>query len=365
MKGGIHMNVEFKRYIIEEISKMPFYHVSPNGINHTIKCPYCNDDSPRHGHFCIKADIDSDEPVLYNCLKCAQGGIMNQTVLSDIGVYLPQHLAAQMRKSNKVFARKNNLTDISVMPFKIPEVCKLLSIATAQQKIDYINNRLGIHLNICDAPSYNIVVSLKDFMAENKIESIEGYKPSYINYIDENYVGFVSTNKNCIIFRRVTNNEYFKGSTRQSHRYIKMVIDRKNIDPNTFYTIPTSFDIMGTVPINVHISEGPFDILSVLTNNVFNTNEPNMFFAVCGFGYTSVIKHIIRMGVCPNINLYIYADNDKSDTEIKRLILPKQHGIINYTDSLTIVRNGFRGEKDFGVSIDRIKPSYKKIPIIK
>jgi hypothetical protein len=364
-KGGIAMNTEFKRYIIEEISKMPFYHVSPNGINHTIKCPYCNDDSPRHGHFCIKADIDSDEPVLYNCLKCAQGGIMNQTVLADIGVYLPQNLAAQMRKSNKIFARKNNLTNMSVMPFKIPEVCNMISIVDAQHKMDYINKRLGSDLTIADAPKYNIIVSLKDFMAENKIESIEGFTPNYISFIDSNYIGFVSTNKNCIIFRRITSNSYRDGTKSHSHRYIKMVIDRKNIDPNTFYTIPTSFDIMGTTPINVHIAEGPFDILSVAINNVFNTEENNMFFAVCGFGYAGVIRNVIKMGVCPHINLVIYADNDKSDSEIKRMILPKKLGIIEYVDTLTIVRNSWENEKDFGVPMDRIKPSYKKLQIYK
>jgi hypothetical protein len=289
---------------------------------------------------------------------------MNQTVLADIGVYLPQNLAAQMRKSNKVFARKNNLTDISIMPFKIPEVCKLMPIMTAQQKINYINKRLGCKLNISDAPKYNIMISLIDFMKENNIESIEGFKPSYLSYIDENYVGFVSTNKNCIILRRINDNEYIKGTQRRSQRYIKLILDRKNIDPNTFYNIPTSFDIMGTEPINVHISEGPFDILSVMLNDVFETNSNNMFFAVCGFGYTSVIKHIIMMGACPNINLYVYADNDKSDNEIKRLILPKKQGVVYYLNSLTIVRNSFYGEKDFGVPKDRIKPSYKKIPII-
>lgn len=356
------MNVEFKRYIIDEISKMPFYHVSPNGINHTVKCPYCNDDSPRHGHFCIKADVDSDEPVLYNCLKCAHGGIMNQTVLSDLGIYLPQHLAAQMRKSNKIYARKNNLTDISVMPFKIPEVCKLMSPVTAQQKIDYINGRLGTKLSVADAHRYNIVISLKDFMNENHIESIEGFTPSYLSYIDDNYVGFVSTNKNCIILRRINSIEYSKG---KPQRYIKIIIDRKNIDPNTYFNIPTVFDIMNADPINVHISEGPFDILSVMLNDVFETDKSNMFFAVCGFGYTSVLKHIIMMGACPNINLYVYADNDKSDNAIKRLILPKNLGIVYYLNSFAIVRNGYTGEKDFGVPKDRIKPSYKRIPIFK
>lgn len=362
------MNIDFKRYIIDEISKMPFYHVSPNGINHTIKCPYCNDDSPRHGHFCLKIDIDSDEPVLYHCLKCSQGGILNRNVLSDLNVYLPQHLDAQMRKSNKIYARKNNLTNISVMPFEIPEVCQIMPIPIAESKIDYINKRLGTKISLADAAKYRIIVSIKDFMAENKIQEIPGMSDNYIKYLDMNYVGFLSLNKNHIVFRRINDAKYVvaKGEgTKQPPRYMKVVIDRNNLDENNFYTMPTAFDIMGTDPVNVHISEGVFDIMSVALHGLATTPEPNMFFAVCGFGYAGVIRNVIKMGVCPHINLVIYADNDKSDSEIKRMILPKKLGIIEYVDTLTIVRNSWENEKDFGVPMDRIKPSYKKLQIYK
>jgi hypothetical protein len=71
------------------------------------------------------------------------------------------------------------------------------------------------------------------------------------------------------------------------------------------------------------------------------------------------------MGVCPNLNVYVYADNDKSDNEIKKSILNKNAGIVNYLDSFTIVRNSYKAEKDFGVPKERIQPSYKRIQIIK
>ena len=360
------MNIEFKRYIIDEISKMPFYHVSPNGINHTIKCPYCNDDSPRHGHFCIKIDIDSDEPILYHCLKCSYGGVMNRTVLADLNIYLPQHLDAQMRRSNKIYARKNNLTNISVMPFDIPEVCTIMPISFAESKIQYINNRLGTRITLADAPMYRIIVSIKDFMAHNKILEIPGLTKNHIDFLDMYYVGFLSLNKNTIVFRRIDYDAPYPltrniKKPKDLQRYMKVVIDRNNLDENNFYTIPTTFDIMGTDSINVHIAEGIFDILSVALHELAETPEPNMFFAVCGFGYTGVIKNVIKMGACPHINLFVYADNDKSDGDIKKLITPKKLGIINYIDSLTIVRNSWEGEKDFGVPLERIKPSYKRL----
>ncbi len=363
-----YLDIEFKKFVLDEISRMPFYHVSPNGISHTIKCPYCNDDSPRHGHFALKIDVDSSEPILYNCLKCSHGGVLSPDVLSDLGIYMPQNLAVQMRKTNKVYARKHNLTDIMMMPFTIPEVCTMLPIPLAQAKMDYINNRLGTRLRMCDAPTYRIVLSIKDFMETNKIEKIDDINPKFMDYIDVNYVGFLSVNKNYMVLRRINDTEYKDSNEPKRNkpkRYLKIAIDRNNIDQNNFYTIPTTFDIMGTVPINVHISEGPFDMLSLVANGIINTKDPNMFFAVCGFGYAGVIRNIIKMGVCPNLNVYVYADNDKSDNEIKKSILNKRAGIVNYLDSFTIVRNSYKEEKDFGVPKERIQPSYKRIQVIK
>ena len=356
------MNTEFKRYIINEISKMPFYHVSPNGVSHTIKCPYCNDDSPKHGHFGLKIDLESNDPILYHCFKCAAGGIMTPKTLSDINVVLPQDLAAQMYKSNKIYAKKNSLTEVMVMPFEIPTIMQYANPVHVQMKADYIRDRIGLDIHYADAPNYRIIFSFADFIVANKMENMINISTKYLNFIDSNYVGFLSLNKNCIIFRRVTNKGVVDNGKYKSLRYIKYVIDEKNIDPDTFYTIPTAFDIMTSTPINVHISEGPFDILSIMTNGVVNTEENNLFFAVCGFGYAGVIKNVIKLGTCP-INLFIYADNDKSDTEIKYQVLSKKVGIYHYINEMTIIRNSYPDEKDFGVPINRIKPSYKKIII--
>jgi len=353
------MNTDFKRYVIDEISRMPFYHVSPDGTSHTIKCPYCNDDSPRHGHFGLKIDLESKDPILYHCFKCSAGGIVNQKVLSDLGITLPQELASQMYKSNKIYSISNKITEVRVMPFEIPLVSQYTDPAVIKLKTDYIRDRIGLDITCAEAPAYRIILSFRDFIVFNKIHESISLDTHYIEYIDNNYVGFLSVNKNCIIFRRVTTKCSKQG---KSLRYIKFMIDDKNLDPNNFYTIPTKFDIMSTDPINIHISEGPFDILSIMTHNIFRPIDNNVFFAVCGFGYAGVIKNIIRMGACP-INLYVYADNDKTDSAIKRQLLNKKVGLVNYIDNMSIIRNSFPNEKDFGVPNNRIKPSYKKIII--
>lgn len=352
------MNVDFKRFLITELSRMPFYHVSPNGISHTVKCPYCDDDSPKHGHFGIKIDVESDEPILYHCFRCNAGGMVTKQTLDDLHIDMPNDLLSQLTHSNKVYAKKNVVTDISIMPFEIPTINNSLSPSLLQAKSDYIANRIGLKLQYAEGAAYRIVFSFKDFIDYNKIDYLIDIDVKYLKYIEENYVGFLSLNKNFIIFRSFTNKGFSKGKGSSYLRYIKYVLDDKCPDKNNFFTIPTTFDIMSADIVNVHISEGPFDILSVMANDIFITDSNNLFFAVCGFGYASVLKNIVKLGACP-MNLFIYADNDKTDSEIIRQIMNKKSGLRHYIRSLTMVRNSYPGEKDFGVTKDRITPSSK------
>lgn len=357
------MDIDFKRYIINEISRLPFYHVSPNGISHTIKCPYCDDNSPKHGHFGLKIDVESDEPILYHCFRCSAGGVLNQKVLNDLNLSIPNDLLDQMSKTNKVYAKRNIVANTMIMPFEIPTINNSLSLKVLAKKIDYINERIGLKLTYSEGASYRIIFSFKDFIDHNNISDLVNIDTRYLRYIDENYVGFLSLNKNNIIFRSVTGKGYMRPNARSDYmRYIKYVLDRNCEDPNNYFTVPTVYDIMLGESYNVHISEGTFDILSVMHNNVFPTNDNNLFFAVCGFGFTNVIKNIIKLGICP-INLYIYADNDKTDSAITRQILSSKSGIRFYIKSLTIIRNSYVNEKDFGVPIDRINVSQKRINI--
>lgn len=346
------MNIDFKQYVISELEKMPFYSCSTNGLQHTIKCPYCNDDSPSHGHFSIKIDIDnSDEPMLYNCLKCPASGIVTKQTLDDLGIFVDSSMLHNISKVNKRYAKKNKLIDMMIEDFNIPPV---LNKQLTDTKLDYINNRLGTELSYNDLEKFRIVSQLSEFMTFNEIESIKGLSPTLIRFIDYNYVGFLSLNRNNIVFRKINDNIDGK-------RYIKVKIHDKNLDPNSYYTISSSFDIMYTSDINIHIAEGTFDILSIYQNVLGGNPGPNnLFYAVCGFSYSTVIKNIIRMGINTDIILHIYADNDKKDYEVMKSI-QKNQSIMPYIKSIYFHRNSYPGKKDFGVSPDCIKETKKKV----
>ena len=108
----------------------------------------------------------------------------------------------------------------------------------------------------------------------------------------------------------------------------------------------------------MHITEGTFDILGVYLNINHNHLQNNLFLASCGFGFTRILKFLIYKGVTTNIILHVYADADKSDKEILNTFNNEFYNI--WIDSIIIHRNIISGEKDYGVTKDRINDfSYK------
>lgn len=351
-KGYDNMTQTFKEYVIRELEQMPFYKASSNGISHTIKCPYCNDDSPSHGHFCLKIDVDNeDEPILFNCLKCPAGGVVTKDVLNDIGISVPKDMNMSMMKINRRYAKKNKLIDVLIEDFDIPPV---LDTKLADIKLGYINDRIGTEFGYEAQSEYRIITKFSDFIFHNEIGQINGLSPQMLQFIDQNYVGFLSLNRNNIVFRKIYDNC-------PGNRYIKVKIHEKNLDPNSYYMIPAEMDLMYTGPMNIHIAEGTFDILSIYNNLPTEKYDgQHLYFAVCGFGYSTVVKNIVKLGITTDINLHIYADNDKSDYEVKKSVL-KSADIRPWVKSIYIHRNSSEGNKDFGVAPKYIRESVKKI----
>ena len=346
------MEASFKHYVISELEKMPFYSMSVNGIQHTIKCPYCNDDSPSHGHFSIKIDIDNDdEPMLYNCLKCPANGMVTKQTLDDIGIYIDSSMSNQITRVNRRYAKRNKLVDMMIEDFNIPPV---INEQLTNIKLDYINNRLNTEISFNDLEKFKIVPQLSEFMVFNEIENIKGLSPALIRFIDYNYVGFLSLNRNNLVFRKINDNV-------NGNRYLKVKIHEKNLDPNSFYTISSPLDIMYNGDIHIHTAEGTFDIISIY-NNIYNGNPGpnNLFYAVCGFSYITILKNIIRMGITTDIIWHLYADNDKKDYEILKMI-QKNKNILPYIKSVYFHRNGYPGKKDFGVRKEFIQETKKKM----
>lgn len=347
-------SVEVKQSVITELDKLPFHKVNSTGIQHLVRCPYCGDSrNPNHGHFSIKIDLDDpDTPMMYKCFRCPAHGLINSDVLEDLGLHVSALDKQNMKLFNRRVAKKNKLTDACIEQFDLVNYQN--DYSRIAYKIDYINERLGSNLGVDDIIPLGIVPSILDFFAMNKISPNtldRGYSVQQLRFFDKNYVGFLSYNKNDIILRDITGTA--------SQRYVTITINGRNLDPNGFYSIRNSIDLLYSHDINIHISEGIMDILNVFDHVNGRNLKDNYYYAVCGFSYSRVLRSIIRMGIDTGLNVHIYADNDRDDGLILRHLKP----LSQWIDKLYMHRNAFNGAKDYGVYRSMIKDSYRNVTI--
>lgn len=342
---------ETKQRIIQFLKTLSVCKNSSNGLQWTIRCPYCGDSrTANHGHFSIKINTNDESPIMYHCLKCNEGGLLTSQVLEDLGIGSTDPLLRELRATNMLVNKgayfKDRIKDYKV---EVP-----IDNFMTKRKIQYIENRIGVTLTPTECASYKIITSLSSFLMSNNIE-INTKTPTHdridsrmVYELDSHYVGFLSSNNNKIIFRDITPNNSGKFG-----RYFKLVIDSLNESPNTFYSLVSRFELLYTEPINIHIAEGTFDILSVYKNLEYSTSQNSLFFAAGGYNYTTILKYLIYKGVTTNITLHLYSDADKTD---KNHLWEMRTPLCKvWLDNVIIHRNGYSGEKDFGVPKDRIE----------
>lgn len=312
--------------------------------NWVVRCPYCGDSHTiNHGHFSILVDMNSDMPIMYNCFKCKESGLLTTQTLEDLGLFYDPDLAKGLNAFNRNASNSSYFKD-KVKRFHIPET---IPCAENTRKVDYINQRLGLELNYEDCEKFKIILSFVQFMRENQIPLSNGddgsmLKPGTVAELEKKYVGFLSSNNNKIIFRDASPDQdgYFG-------RYYKVTIDLFNTSPNSFYSLVSQFNLLYTDPIDIHIAEGAFDILGVYKNIPRKESQNALFFANGGYGFGAILKYLIYTGVTTDINLHIYSDADKTDEDHRKLL--NRAFYRTWIDNMIVHRNAYPGEKDFGV----------------
>lgn len=341
--------MDIKQIVKEGIQSRGVYTTSTNKVQWYTRCPYCGDSrNQNHAHLSIKIDMNSDAPMVYRCFKCNVSGLVDVDFLNDLDIFIDQDQQKVLRAYTRKAMRFSRLSNNDKESFFVPVY---EDNPLNRSKLNYVNQRLGTEIDFEKAKDYKILLNLFDFMAVNEMQKeAEYFRPiSYriLQMLHNDYVGFLSTNNNSIVFRDIT------GMNKM--RYYKAVINLRNINRDSFYLIPTKFSILYTEPVHIHLAEGIFDILSIKENVVIqNDHEIHLFFATCGFGSRSAISYCIRHGLTTGIHLHIYADRDKSNHDHRKDLFGK----VNYSEwveDITIHRNAYADEKDFGVPKDRIQ----------
>lgn len=338
-----------KIQIIELLKQNSAYKSSVNGIQHYTRCPYCGDSKNlNHGHLSIKIDRNTEDPMVYRCLKCDAHGIVTETTLEDLDILMNKEISDSIKSINKKAARSGRVVNMEFERYFVPIYH---DTPLNRMKLNYVNQRLGTNLTYNDAKDYKIILNIFDFMNANEIKKIDGVYWQMLKTLNESYVGFLSCNNNRITFRDITG--------KNKYRYYKVLLNDKNMNSDTFYSLSSKVPLTYTDDIHVHMAEGIFDIISI-RENIKHQNKYDLYFASCGFGGTVIIKYLIHHGINTGIHFHIYSDNDKTDYDHKRYLFNKQH-YTEWIDRIYLHRNQFLGEKDYGVPSDHIIDRYKML----
>lgn len=307
-----------------------------------IRCPICGD-SQKHtdSAHCYIGQINGTGPLVYHCWINDCSGIVNADFLKLCKIYNTKFIT-EVQLFNNSHKNSDGIKKI----YTNNDIGKFIksSVNTSnsvfETKYGYLVYRLGVKLTLEELERCKIIFSLFDFLKENNLNITKKYE-KVVNTLENQYIGFLSSNKTYIVFRNLFNDKNL--------RYFNYPIFGQLENSNKFYTINTSANILSD-DVTLHIAEGCFDILSIYSNIMRYNTVDNIYTAVCGSGYLSVLRYFILLGFISNLNVRIYSDKDKKISYYKDLITE----LTPWVKSINVYYNSKKGEKDFGVPLDRI-----------
>lgn len=335
------------------------------GDESRIRCPFCGDSQSdlNDAHLYIH----NKAPFKYYCFKCSSYGVVNDNFLNrlivnessfEIGQYLNQ--------KRKEYSKSSNIrtTGKKIHKYFSKQTSFEISSDKYLYKLDYLNNRLGTNISKEDLSKFKIILNIQDFFNFNEIDIRNRFFNKDLQklffQLRENYIGFLSVDKNVIIFRNVDPN----CSKDERYNNFRVFLTDDFVTKKT-YTISNSIDIYRP-NYNIVITEGVIDILGVYHHLYKNENfdESNyIFLANNGKSYTTTLKYLNSLSLLDN-NVTIYSDTDVGINLYRKL---KKNSPEFQMNPITVYYNRkeefIDGEKikykDFGVTKDKIVLSTK------
>lgn len=345
------MTETYEQVLYELLTSLPVHDDSTFTYDGTIKvrCPFCGD-SPKNKkstHLFVKVMVDEGDVQYYKCMRCSAGGWVDSYLLELLQLYNPDldELEKERNKKRKSISGKKG--------FRTNNIARLRLLAplnnnTTKKKIKYIENRLGITLTTQDILNYRMVLNYYDFFNYNNITEFTRHK-NILNALDENYVGFITTNNEFINSRKIIE-EYDK----YQKRYINYDIFNLNNTSKLYVISNDKVDIMAKA--HIILAEGVMDIIGIF-NHIYNKeiNSNTIYCAVLGSGYEYAIKYFISKGIL-FADYDIYSDDSISISEYRNLIKKLDYKVLD--SNINIHYNTIK--KDCGVKKEEISlRSYK------
>lgn len=342
-----------QNYINAIKSIIPTAKVASGGKEIIIRCPFCGDSKNiRHAHFYISVPQSQEELSFYDCKKCPNKGVVSDELLRKIGCTDSNTIIEITKHNLEIMSlpKYKSLKKINIYPLRWDLIRK---DPNNQEKLNYINQRIGSNFNYFDLAKVKIILNLYDVINTNRLELTR--HQMVCNDLDRYFIGFISFDNSYCGLRKVTDKELYKTVNK---RYINYNLINKIDDAKNFYVIPTKVNILDPTPVKIHIAEGQFDILSIYYN-LNNCNDyQNIYIACGGKSYSQALEFILNETGIINYEVHYYPDMDVTDNEF---FYDVQRKIQLLPGDIYIHRNVYAGEKDFGVPLNRIKDIIREI----
>lgn len=264
---------EFKQRLIGLLLPGEYKRVSSTQYR-MRECPKCGD---MKFHLYIKIDVNTDEPVLYNCFKCNSGGIVTESFLKQLGYNI------DVPTFN--YGKKLNMN--SNMSSKIPSILvdETNNIDTI---VSYVNDRVGHVPTLCELQYFHYIGNphkyANDFLGNEGSLTIN------------NRVWFQMTNGN-MIGRSIKDND--------NMRWLKYKTTKAR--GVGLYKIAMPVDLYQ--PIHVIIAEGVMDVIGLFYN--YKETFNNIYIGTMGKDYCKGIKYILDKGLFgESVYIKIFKDPD-------------------------------------------------------
>ena len=293
-------------------SHIPTARYASGGKEILCRCFYCPDSADMSSaHFYIQIPQNKNQVSKFYCHKCHTSGYVTHKVLIQWGIY-DDSIASFLIDHNKhaMSNRKNNKLYIDTVNYYynpgFGEYTPGQNLYNdfinpddlSASKLRYINNRLGLNLSYQDIINMKLVLNLNDIIKRNNLTPTR--YPPIINDLDQNFMGFISLDNSFINMRRlVREGVVYKNIDK---RYVNYSLHGKSNNTERFYTIPKCIDLTQPRPIQLHIAEGPFDILSIYYN--LRNQSDDIYTSIAGSNYKGIIRYFITTMKLPYLEIH-------------------------------------------------------------
>jgi hypothetical protein len=308
-----------------------------------VRCPACGDSrkDPYKGHFYIQ----NKPPFKYYCQRCTAKGIMSSHMLQQLNVtdydvinMVNKSLTEYQKKLTYKYGNEINYFNNKILDFYPKQYTGL-----ENKKIQYVENRLGIKLIESDLDKYKMIVNFKDFLQHNRIDITKRLKNDrdreLIGKLQNHCVGFLSADKNTIIFRSLDENL-------TGFRYHNYSLFPDAIDSKKFYAIKKILDL-SLSEHKIIMTEGILDVIGVY-NHIFKRDDEPLYISNNGKSFLFVLDYLASLSLL-NVNIEIYSDKD---VNLKFYEYVMRENRLAKFNGLTVYYNQI--DKDYGVNKSKI-----------